>query len=1397
MKLNAFLLFAAFLLLTVEGFSQTYTQSSGAVCSAYTTKQYTFENTPETPVSVNISVSWLYCGPWGSSNSGTLYMDIWVDGQWIDLITTFDSGHGCSWTTDTFTVSAQTWNNAINSNGGSVLVNGYISDSCPGGVGCSGYSDPCFNITATYDYAPSANFSASSTSICVDGEVTFSNTSTGPQETLLWDFGADASPATAEGAGPHNVSWSTEGMKDITLTVTGNGDEDTEVKTSYIEVGAGPASVMFGDAFESWQQSHYYNAIQSNLIVNNPLGGYYVLGTNVGANSAVYMWVESVSEEGDQQWINSQFMTATGSLTDAVCSEDGTIYFTGRNGTEAMIGSFTSTGLAQIYETIPETGSIGNALSLGSDGSIYLVGTGQNYTQAMGAKIDPNTGIHDYLLWLSGTGTITGTDALFLDGYFYMLSWGRTDGINPDMHLTKYEPTLGIEQWTFDFNGNGFAIDEAHEMVAYNGNIYIMGRSDQGADDGWTVVEVSPGGSQGWEADFLMGEADWDAVHRFDVDNDGILYLGSTVSSGANTAIKLLKINSDNGNLIWEHDFDGIQDTELSNIYCADNGQVFMSGRTLNNSGDWDIFTTEIGQGPNTEWWAVYDGCGSGDDYSTGLTATPNHEVIVAGYNTQAVAIRYGALVEPNASFEIASATTCAGNIVVFEDTSEGSALSYSWDFGSGATPATAEGPGPHEVVYDTPGVQTPTLYIENNLGNSETQLEITINPQPSLTASADQDICTGEEATLSATGGGSIAWDNGLGSGNTFTVSPTESTTYTATVTDGNGCTAEEEVMVNVYAYAVADAGDDITVCEGVEVVLDGSGEGDLSWDNDAGAGANPTITATETTTYTLTASNPAGCDASDSMTLTVNPAPDVAVDNDFAVCTGTSITLTAMGANTYIWYPSETAGAQYEDTPAMTTTYTVVGTGDNTCEGEASVTVTVNPIPEASAGLDVEICSGESTQLVAEGGTSYSWEGLGSGASQTVSPSETTTYVVTVTNEFECSDEDEVMVVVNPSPVANAGEDEVLCLGSSITLTGTGGGTYNWIGVGMGQTVTVSPTAATTYTLEVEAANGCTDQDQVLVNVVPLPNVNAGNDVAVCMGASTTLNATGGVTYEWSNGLGTGQSQTVSPLFETTYVVFATDQFGCVNSDTVVVTVNPVPSANAGADQTICIGETATLSASGGVEYEWNNGAGSGATVEVSPTETTTYTVTAISANQCEGTDDVTVNVYPAVELTISGLSGTPYCVEDDQSFTMTGEPSGGQFIGPGVNGATFNPADAGVGTHMIVYMYEDANGCDNETSTEVTVEVCDFVEDWDTWVELFPIPTAGRVTLKWEGSAPLTASNLTMFDASGRQIEFASEIYGESIVIDLSSHAVGTYTLVIQQGERAWTRGIVVER
>jgi hypothetical protein len=371
----------------------------------------------------------------------------------------------------------------------------------------------------------------------------------------------------------------------------------------------------------------------------------------------------------------------------------------------------------------------------------------------------------------------------------------------------------------------------------------------------------------------------------------------------------------------------------------------------------------------------------------------------------------------------------------------------------------------------------------------------------------------------------------------------------------------------------------------------------------------------------------------------------------SDKNICEGSSATLSASGGNSYLWSTGETTQS-ITVTPNTTTTYTVTAydaTGANSDTDD--VIVTVNPMPTANAGADVETCLGSPVTLTASGGTSYIWSTGATSASINVNPNTTTTYTVEVIQN-NCSDTDEVTVTVNPLPNTDAGTDVTINSGESTTLTATGADSYLWSTGETTASITVSPTVDTTYTV-IGTINNCESSDTVTVfSVDGSVTANAGDDTEICNGESTTLTATGGTDYLWNTGA-TTQSITVSPNVTTTYSVTVSNG---TNSDTddVVVTVNPKPTANAGADVTISEGESTTLTASGGDSYVWSTGETT-PSITVNPSVTTTYTVIAL-LNGCEDSDDVIVTVNTAQVVANAG-SDQNICQGNSTTLTAYG--------------------------------------------------------------------------------------------------------------------------------------------
>ncbi|MBK9741701.1 MAG: hypothetical protein IPO94_01505 [Saprospiraceae bacterium] len=458
---------------------------------------------------------------------------------------------------------------------------------------------------------------------------------------------------------------------------------------------------------------------------------------------------------------------------------------------------------------------------------------------------------------------------------------------------------------------------------------------------------------------------------------------------------------------------------------------------------------------------------------------------------------------------------------------------------------------------------------------------------------------------------------------------------TYNVTVTDGNGCQASISVTVTVHPLPTPSITGDTEICTGTTTRLTASGGTGYLWSTGATTywiDVNPTAT----TTYNVTVTDGNGCQASTSVTVTVNPLPTPSITGDTEICTGTTTRLTASGGTGYLW---STGATTYwiDVNPTATTTYNVTVTNGNGCQASTSVTVTVHPLPIASISGDTEICTGASTTLIASGGTTYVWSNGATEASITVSPTATTTYNVTVTDGNGCQASASVTVTVNSLPTPSITGDKEICTGASTTLIARGGTTYVWSNGATEASITVSPTATTTYNVTVTNDNGCQASTSVTVTVNPLPTASITGDTEICTGASTTLTASGGTTYAWSNGA-TSSSITVSPTATTTYNVTVTDGNGCQASTSVTVTVNPLPTASISGDKEICTGTSTRLTASGGTSYTWSTGATT-YWIDVNPTATTTYNVTVTDGNGCQASTSVTVTVHPFPTASISG--------------------------------------------------------------------------------------------------------------------------------------------------------------
>ncbi len=334
--------------------------------------------------------------------------------------------------------------------------------------------------------------------------------------------------------------------------------------------------------------------------------------------------------------------------------------------------------------------------------------------------------------------------------------------------------------------------------------------------------------------------------------------------------------------------------------------------------------------------------------------------------------------------------------------------------------------------------------------------------------------------------------------------------------------------------------------------------------------------------------------------------------------------------------------------------------------CPNSDYTTVTVVGAPAVNITQATPFCLNSLNTTLTASPTGGTWAGTGilDPLTGSFSPSAAgvgTTPITYTYTSAPCTVTSTSNVVVNPLPIVFAGTDAIICSGASTGLQANGASTYQWsinggAAVGLNNpsisNPQASPTATTVYSVLGVDANGCTSVDQVQVSVNPLPTINAGSNVSICPGIPSTLGASGASTYAWTPSTGLTGANTATPAANPastqTYTVTGTDANGCQNTDQVTVTVFSQPVVTASSTSPIIECQTAQLTATGLVSYNWVNAAGADAsistpnasTTDVGPLANATYAVAGLDSNGCAGGATVSVVVNP---ITVSIVNAT----------------------------------------------------------------------------------------------------------------------------------------------------------
>jgi large repetitive protein len=719
--------------------------------------------------------------------------------------------------------------------------------------------------------------------------------------------------------------------------------------------------------------------------------------------------------------------------------------------------------------------------------------------------------------------------------------------------------------------------------------------------------------------------------------------------------------------------------------------------------------------------------------------------------------------------------TFCAGGSVVLTSSSASGNL---WSTGATTQSITVSTSGTYTVSVTSGGCTSAT-----SAGTT-----VTVNPlpaTPTISAGGPLTFCAGGSVVLTSSSASGNLWSTGA---TTQSITVSTSGTYTVSVTSG-GCTsatsAGTTVTVNpLPATPTISAGGPLTFCAGGSVVLTSSSASGNLWSTGA---TTQSITVSTSGTYTVSVTS-GGCTsaASAGTMVTVNPlpaTPTISAGGPLTFCAGGSVVLTSSSASGNLW---STGATTQSITVSTSGTYTVsVTSGGCTSATSAGTTVTVNPLPATptiSAGGPLTFCAGGSVVLTSSSASGNLWS---TGATtQSITVSTSGTYTVSVTSGG-CTSATSAgtTVTVNPlpaTPTISAGGPLTFCAGGSVVLTSSSASGNLWSTGATTQSITVAASGTYTVTEDngtcVSAASAGTT---VTVNPTPTaPTVSASGPLTFCAGDEVTLTSSSASGNIWSTGETT---QSITVAASGTYTV-TEDNGTCVSAASAgtTVTVNPTPTAptvSASGPLTFCAGDEVTLTSSSASGNIWSTGE---TTQSITVSTSGTYTVTedngtCVSAASAGTT--VTVNSLPTV--TFGPLADM--CDYNPMLTLTQGSPAGGTYSGTGVTAGQFDPSVPGLGTTTLIYTFIDGNGCMGSATSDILIDDCLSISETEaSLIKLYPNPSTGVFTVD---AGNTVIEHIVIYDNAGRLVEDLGAMQVSSLLIDLSKHSRGMYTLSIK--------------
>lgn len=651
---------------------------------------------------------------------------------------------------------------------------------------------------------------------------------------------------------------------------------------------------------------------------------------------------------------------------DMVLDGAGNVYVTGLG--QGVSGNFDYVTIkydavgTEIWRT--EYNGSGNgldeahAIAVDPSGNVYVTGwsyggagTGYDY-----ATVKYNsTGVQQ---WASRyTNVAGGTDEAWdidVDNAGNVFVTGSSDGAGTNSAATTVSyNSSGVQQYVNRFEGAGASIDAgvAIYVDSLTGTAYVTGYTFQSAaaDFDYITLKYNLAGVQQWATQYNSPDGNYDEARAIAVDASGNVYVTgySQTLVLTNYDYATVKYNSA-GVQQWQVRYNGTgNDYDRANAIALDAaGNVYVTGKSVGvGSTAEDAFTIKYDNSGVSQWTARYNGAANGYDEAKALAVDTSGNVYITGYSYSSGSNNDYLTIKYDASGTQEWITKYNGTA---NNTDQAAAIAVD-AIGNVFITGLSKGAGSNE------------------------DFETIKYCQLKSDAGADTIICNGSSVQLNASAPGAVSylWTPSIGlSASTIAnpiANPTDTTTYIVAITNANGCTDLDTVVVTVVPLpspSITPSGA-TSFCTGGSVTLTSGLASSYLWSTSVND-TLPSIAVSASGTYSVTVTNGNGCSSTATQTVTVFGLPPIDAGPNDTACLSTNATLLATGGISYVWSPAGSLSdpniANPIAGPTSTTTYTVVGTATGGCTNVDSVTVTVvgNPgLPSVAEVLDSLMCS------------------------------------------------------------------------------------------------------------------------------------------------------------------------------------------------------------------------------------------------------------------------------------------------------------------------------------------------------------------------------------------------------------------------------------------------------